>query len=135
MRTAVIAGTVLALVTVAPLFGREADVSVPVEGTAAGSALRPVMTRRYVMSGKVTPPSALTVHDVDATLDRVRHETSAVATRSMPLPAGARPGFLTAVAELLDQTVRGVRDHADTRTLTRPRLTYVFGQGSYELQL
>ena len=242
MRTAVIAGTVLALATVAPLFGRGPDVSTPVEGAAAGSALRPVMTRRYVMSGKVRPllfwigkedigearivwrrgeagvgyeflvgtdpakapralnrwgyiaedgegaggsllalmtgadensyadaesssarpagagdfraisarvgrgeatwqtarvttPSALTVHDVDATLDRVRHETSAVATRSMPLPAGARPGFLTAVAELLDQTVRGVRDHADARTLTRPRLTYVFGQGSYELQL
>ena len=86
-------------------------------------------------TARVTTPSALTVHDVDAALDRVRHETSAVAARTMPLPAGARPGFLTAVAELLDQAVRSVHDHSDLRALTRARVTYVFGQGAYELQV
>ena len=86
-------------------------------------------------TARVTTPSALTVHDVDAALDRVRQETSAAVSRGMPLPSGARPGFLTAVAELIDSAVRGVNRNLDSRALLRPRVHYVFGQGAYELSL
>jgi hypothetical protein len=86
-------------------------------------------------TARVTTPSALTVHDVDAALDRVRQETSAAASRGMPLPSGARPGFLTAVAELIDCSVRGVNQKMDARALLQPRVRYIFGQGAYELHL
>jgi hypothetical protein len=86
-------------------------------------------------TARVSTPSALTVHDVDAALESVRRETGAAARRAMPLPSGARPGFLTAVAEMIDHAVRGVNRKADTSDLVRPRVQYVFGQGSYELHL
>ena len=84
---------------------------------------------------RVSTPSALTVHDVDAALERIRHETAAAPSRGMSLPSGARPGFLTAVAELIDLAVTGVNRKADTRELLRPRVQYVFGQGAYEIHL
>ena len=84
---------------------------------------------------RVSTPSALTVHDVDAALERIRHETAAAPSRGMSLPSGARPGFLTAVAELIDLAVTGVNRKADTRELLRPRVQYVFGQGAYEIYL
>ena len=84
---------------------------------------------------RVSTPSALTVHDVDAALERIRRETAAAPSRGMPLPSGARPGFLTAVAELIDLAVTGVNRKADTRELLRPRVQYVFGQGAYEIYL
>lgn len=86
-------------------------------------------------TARVSTPSALTVHDVDAALERIRHETAAAPSRGMPLPSGARPGFLTAVAELIDLAVTGVNRKADTRELLRPRVQYVFGQGAYEIYL
>ena len=86
-------------------------------------------------TARVSTPSALTVHDVDAALERIRHETAAAPSRGIPLPSGARPGFLTAVAELIDLAVTGVNRKADTRELLRPRVQYVFGQGAYEIYL
>jgi hypothetical protein len=86
-------------------------------------------------TARVSTPSALTVHDVDAALERIRRETAAAPSRGMPLPSGARPGFLTAVAELIDLAVTGVNRKADTRELLRPRVQYVFGQGAYEIYL
>jgi hypothetical protein len=87
-------------------------------------------------TARVSTPSALTVHDVDAALERVRRETGAAASRGrMSLPSGARPGFLTAVAELIDLAVTGVNRKVDTRDLLRPRVQYVFGQGAYEIRL
>ena len=86
-------------------------------------------------TARVSTPSALTVHDVDAALERIRHETDAAPSRGMSLPSGARPGFLTAVAELIDLAVTGVNRKADTRELLRPRVQYVFGQGAYEIHL
>jgi hypothetical protein len=86
-------------------------------------------------TARVSTPSALTVHDVDAALERIRHETDAAPSRGMSLPSGARPGFLTAVAELIDLAVTGVNRKTDTRELLRPRVQYVFGQGAYEIHL
>ena len=67
-------------------------------------------------TARVTTPSALTVRDVDDALDRVRRETAAAAPRGMSLPPGARPGFLTAVAEMID-----ARSAASTRRPIRAR--------------
>ena len=75
-------------------------------------------------TARVSTPSALTVHDVDAALERIRHETAAAPSRGMSLPSGARPGFLTAVAELIDLAVTGVNRRTDTRELLRPRVQY-----------
>ena len=86
-------------------------------------------------TARVTTPSALTVHDVDAALDRVRRETSAAVSRGMSLPSGARPGFLTAVAELIDSAVRGVNQNLDNARAAAAARQYVFGQGAYELPL
>src|SRR3954454_11904557 len=55
MRTAVLAGTVLAVLAVAPVLGRGREVSSLGEPSAEAGALRPVKIRRYVMSGKVRP--------------------------------------------------------------------------------
>jgi hypothetical protein len=86
-------------------------------------------------TARVSTPSPLTVHDVDAALEQVRRETASAASRAMRVPSGARPGFLTAVAELIDLAVAGVNRRTDTRDLLRPRVQYVFGQGAYELHL
>lgn len=79
-------------------------------------------------TARVSTPSALTVHDVDAALERIRHETAAAPSRGMPLPSGARPGFLTAVAELIDLAVTGVNRKADTRELLRPQSSTCSGR-------
>ena len=113
---------------------------------AASNATRPpgvgdfrAIQARVVRGGatwqtvRVSTPTALTVHEVDATLDRVRRETASAASRGMRLPSGARPGFLTAVAELIDVAVAGVNRKADPRDLLRSRVQYVFGQGAYEI--
>ena len=58
MRAGLVAATVLALTAVAPVRGRvseAADARAPLTPPVEDGALRPVMTRRYVMSGKVRP--------------------------------------------------------------------------------
>jgi hypothetical protein len=86
-------------------------------------------------TARVSTPSPLTVNDVDAALDHVRRETAGASSRGMLMPSGARPGFLTAVAELIDLAVNGVNRKIDSRELLRPRVPYVFGQGAYEVYL
>jgi hypothetical protein len=84
-------------------------------------------------TARVETPAAFTVHDVDAALERVRHETAAAARREDTAPAGSRSGFLVALAELIDHGAGGVtkRDSKSSREPVR----YVFGQNAYELRL
>lgn len=84
---------------------------------------------------RVSTPSALTVNDVDATLARVGRETSAAPARDSRVAANVRPGFLVAVAELIDRAVEANSAHRDLRTVAGSRIEYVFGQRAYELQL
>jgi hypothetical protein len=84
---------------------------------------------------RVATPAALTVHDVEATLARVRRETDAASRRDTRAPSGARPGFLTAVAELIRVAADGLHQNQDPRAIARQRVQYVFGQGAYELSL
>jgi hypothetical protein len=84
-------------------------------------------------TARVETPSAFTVHDVDAALERVRRETAATARREGKAPAGSRSGFLVALAELIDHGAGDIssRDNKSSRELVR----YVFGQSAYELRL
>jgi hypothetical protein len=132
-------GSLLALMTGADetSYGEAASNSAHPEGAGDFRAIhaRVLGGAATWQTARVTTPSALTVNDVDDALDHVRRETSAAASRGMSLPSGARPGFLTAVAELIDSAVRGVNQKADKQALLRPRVKYVFGQGAYELAL
>jgi hypothetical protein len=48
--------------------------------------------------------------------------------------ATERPGFLVAVAELVDRAVAARTAHASTDTLRHANVPYVFGQQSYTLR-
>jgi hypothetical protein len=84
---------------------------------------------------RVFTPSALTVNDVDATLAQVGRETSIATPRDARVAPNVRPGFLVAVAELIDRAVQANDAHRDLKTVIGSRLQYVFGQRAYELQL
>ena len=86
-------------------------------------------------TARINTATALSIHDVDATLDRVRQEASAVAARQQPLPAGTRPGFLVALAELIESGANQPPGSPAARTAGQQRLRYAFGQGLYELSL
>jgi hypothetical protein len=84
---------------------------------------------------RVSTPAALTVNDVDATLAHVGRETAAAPARDSRVAPNVRPGFLVAVAELLDRAVEAHSARRDLRTVVGSRIQYVFGQRAYELQL
>ena len=56
---------------------------------------------------RVQTPAAFTIHDLDAALSRVRQDAAQATPRERRVASGSRPGFLAAVAELLDGAVRG----------------------------
>ncbi len=84
---------------------------------------------------RVYTPSALTVNDVDATLAQVGRETSVAPARDSRVAPNVRPGFLVAVAELLDRAVDARIARRDLKSVIGNRVEYVFGQRGYELQL
>jgi hypothetical protein len=98
-------------------------------------AIRSVLrgTTSTWQTARVETPSAFTVHDVDAALERVRDETATAARREDKALAGSRSGFLVALAELIDRGAGGIikRDNRSSREPVR----YVFGQSAYELRL
>lgn len=71
---------------------------------------------------RIATAHAFSVHDVDATLDRVRVDAAASVPRERPAPIGVRPGFLVALADLIE------RDDSQAGPVR-----YLFGQGLYEL--
>lgn len=83
----------------------------------------------------IRSPGALTVHDLDAALERVRDQTATNAPNKTRIPARARPGFLVALAELLDRSGQRPRDRLESDDPNVSRILYVFGQNIYELQL
>lgn len=86
-------------------------------------------------TARIATPSAFSIHDVDAALDRVRDETAAAAPRQQPLSPGTRPGFLVALAELIEQGAGQPPGSAAARAARQQRIRYAFGQGTYELTL
>jgi hypothetical protein len=84
---------------------------------------------------RVQTPGNFSVHDVDSALDRVRDEASAAHSRHAALPDGARPGFLVALADLIDAGAGNLPASEPGRRALQKRVRYVFGQGTYELHL
>jgi hypothetical protein len=78
---------------------------------------------------------AFTIHDVVAALDRVRRDTATTAPRARHVPARARPGFLVALADLIDEVVGVGRGRTTADELKRLSLEYLFGQRTYELRV
>jgi hypothetical protein len=72
----------------------------------------------------VHTPQPLTIHDLDAALEGVLGGTTTAARREMRASPDVRPGFLTALAELVD---RARQSH--------PPLQYLFAGKLYELQV
>jgi len=83
----------------------------------------------------VQTPVALTIRDVDAALERVRQDTARTAPRQARVAPGFRPGFLTAVSELIDGAVQASSDPARAHVGPGARVEYIFGGDLYELQL
>lgn len=78
----------------------------------------------------------MTFRDVRAVLTLLSDQPAATAVETVAMPAGTRPGFLTAVAEKIHasvQEVRGPGHHAaDPCALVTP---YVYGDKFYDLRL
>ncbi len=116
------------------------DAASSATGPMAGSDFRAI--RGQVQGGRsawqttrMQTPAAFSVHDVDAALDRVHAETASAVRKQAPLPAGARSGFLAALAELIDHGAGQIPDMPEGRQARNERIRYVFGQGTYELRL
>jgi hypothetical protein len=86
-------------------------------------------------TARIEASSGLSVHDLDAALTRVQRDTASAATRRAPMPAGARPGFLVALADLVDLGAARPPADAAARRARETRIEYVFGQGRYDLGL
>jgi hypothetical protein len=132
-------GAVLALMTGAEE-GSYDEAAASADRRSGGSDFRAIHSQ--VLHGttawqtvRVQTPGSFSVHDVEHALDRVREETSAARSRQAALPDGARPGFLVALAELIDAGA-GTRPDSETgRRANQMRVRYVFGQGTYELRM
>jgi hypothetical protein len=85
-------------------------------------------------TARVETSAEFTVHDVDAALERVRHECAAAARRQGKAPAGSRSGVLVALAELIDRGGAGGTASRGGKP-TREPVRYIFGQSAYELRL
>lgn len=82
---------------------------------------------------RIATTRAFSVHDVDAALERVRVDASAVTPRERTVSEGVRPGFLVALADLIERDARRPA-HERSRSARDDRsVRYVFGQGVYEL--
>lgn len=88
-------------------------------------------------TARIATTRAFSVHDVDATLDRVRTDAATGVPRERALPEGVRPGFLVALADFVERDVdRAGRPGLDAVRSTQGEdapVRYVFGQGLYEL--
>src|SRR5262249_12461051 len=79
----------------------------------------------------VQASTALTYREADQVL-ALALESGVAANRSLTRPVGARPGFLSSVAELMHETVRSVVEGKSLEPATVP---YVYGNRLYELRL
>ncbi len=67
---------------------------------------------------------------------RIEEKLRAAALREVPVPPGVRPGFLTAVAELVNDTVAAHKDgEAPLRRLKGRTIAYVYGRNLFDLKL
>lgn len=132
-------GSVLALMTRADESSYEEAAGTATRGQAAGE-FRAIRSRVADGSAiwqiaRVHTPQPLTIHDLDAALDRVGRETDATARREMQYPRDVRPGFLSALAEMLDRAPQMAHDDAGRVDRPHARLRYLFAGQVYEMRL
>jgi len=78
----------------------------------------------------------LTVHDKAILVRQVEERLSSVPPKETPVPAGVRPGFLGAVAELMTGTISARRAGAAAlRRMKGHTIAYVYGRNLFDLAL
>ena len=76
------------------------------------------------------------VRDKALIVGRIEQKLREAALREVPVPQGVRPGFLTAVAELVNDTVAAHKDgERPLRQLKGRTIAYVYGRNLYDLTL
>ena len=76
------------------------------------------------------------VRDKALIVDRIRAKLGEATVREVPVPDGARPGFLTAVAELVSDTIAANREgEQPLRRLKGRTIAYIYGRRLYDLKL
>jgi hypothetical protein len=76
------------------------------------------------------------VRDKELIVGRIEARLKTAAVRDVPVPDGMRPGFLTAVAELVDDTIEARRvGEPAMRRLKGRTIPYVYGRRLYDLKL
>ena len=115
------------------------DAQSNVSGSGAGGDFRAIRGR--VVNGSAThrvarvrTEGAPTIHDIEALLGPVQAEISNASTRETLVGRETRPGFLVAVAELVDHTLIASRAGTGRAMLDRV-VPYVFGRNLYELRV
>ena len=76
----------------------------------------------------------LTVHDLDQAVESVDQGADSLA-QQRSVTAATRPGFLVAVADLLDMALQPSARSAGRPALEATRIRYVFGEQMYELRV
>jgi len=84
----------------------------------------------------VGTPTVLTIHDVDALVEKVNTILTDATLKTTTLAPDVRPGFLAAVAELVDASVaaRG-KGTLGGRAMPTPPIPYVFGEKLFEVAI
>jgi hypothetical protein len=80
--------------------------------------------------------SELTVHDKAVLVRQVEERLSSVPQKETAVPSGVRPGFLSAVAELMSDTISARRAGATAlRRMKGHTIAYVYGRNIFDLAL
>jgi len=129
-------GSVLALMTGSPDTTYEAEAAPP--STTGGSDFRAIHGRvsdhvAVWRLASLRTPQLLTVQQVEEALVHLRRDAGRGTVARRSLSAGVSPGFLVAVAALLDEAIVGVRQGSEVSALRS--VVYVFGSRTYELRV
>jgi hypothetical protein len=117
------------------------DVTTPTPGTERVGRFKGIDAR---IAGGVSRSATETieterdysVRDKALVVDRIRRKLGEATPRDTPVPDGVRPGFLTAVAELVSDTMAARREgEQPLRQLKGRTIPFVYGRRLYDLKL
>lgn len=132
-------GSVLALMTGPHETSYEEEATAAARGASNGD-FRSIRSRMQGGStawqlARVRTPEALTVHQIADALEYMRHDASETPPRQRAVSAGSRPGFLVAVADLIDAIAAVSREGSRSSPANAAGVQYVFGERTYELRV
>ena len=117
------------------------DVTTPTPGTERVGRFKGIDAR---IAGGVSRSATETieterdfsVRDKEIIVGRIQKKLAEAALREVPVADGVRPGFLTAVAELVNDTISARKDGEQAlRRLKGRTIAYVYGRRLYDLKL